>query len=125
MLLNILATMRRITERIESMPLLLSLPIIRLDDALGTSLALPFQACSGYTVLKPARRYCRILTAVDVQKCPRSSEFPKQPPRVASGPIGYVRPFVSSVEEHNQHARMVSDCEARYSYSVGDDHCEF
>lgn len=57
MLLNIQATMRRIAEGIESIPLHLSLPIIRLDDALGESWALPFQACSDYTVLKPARHY--------------------------------------------------------------------
>ncbi|KAG8162951.1 hypothetical protein KVR01_007429 [Diaporthe batatas] len=52
MLMSIQATMRRIAEGIESIPLHLSLPIIRLDDALGESWALPFQACTNYTAFQ-------------------------------------------------------------------------
>ena len=62
MLLNIQATMRRIAQGIESIPLHLSLPIIRFDDALGESWGLPFQACSDFMVVKLVRRYRRLLT---------------------------------------------------------------
>lgn len=115
--------MRRMVQLTESIPPPLSLPIIQFDDALGESWALPFQACSDYTVLSPARSSSGLLTAVGIQKYPPGSGFSKQPPRVTSGPIGYVRPLVGSNEEHHRHGQMVSGCEARCSYSAGDDHC--
>lgn len=123
MLLNIQETMRRMVQLIESIPLHLSVPIIRLDDALGESWGLPFQACSDYMVLKPTRRYCGMLTAAGIQKYPPSSGLSQKPPRITSGPIGYVRPLVSWVEERHRQRQMVSDCETGCSYSTGDDHC--
>ncbi|KAL4781118.1 hypothetical protein BJX76DRAFT_24670 [Aspergillus varians] len=45
-LLNISRQMKRIVSAIEAIPLHLTLPIIRLDDALGESWGLPFQACT-------------------------------------------------------------------------------
>lgn len=125
MLLNIQETMRRMVQLIESIPLHLSLPIIRLDDALGQSWALPLQACSNYTVLKTAHSFRGLLTAVGIQKYPPGSGFPSQPPRVASGPIGYVRPLDGSVAEHHRHAQMVSRYEAGCSYSASDAHCGY
>lgn len=38
-------TMKEILGAIEAIPLHLTLPIVRLDDALGESWALPYQAC--------------------------------------------------------------------------------
>lgn len=55
LLLEVQSVLRRIAEGIESIPLHLSLPIIRLDDALGVSWALPFQACTEYPVSRPVR----------------------------------------------------------------------
>ena len=37
--------MKRIVKALEAIPLHLSLAIVRLDDALGESWALPYQAC--------------------------------------------------------------------------------
>ena len=37
--------MKRLVRAVEAIPLHLSLPIVRLDDALGESWALPYQAC--------------------------------------------------------------------------------
>ncbi|EUC45948.1 hypothetical protein COCMIDRAFT_25927 [Bipolaris oryzae ATCC 44560] len=45
MLLDIAGHMKRLARAIESVPLHLSVDIIRLDDALGESWGLPFQAC--------------------------------------------------------------------------------
>lgn len=58
--------MRRIAQGIESIPLHLSLPIIRLDDALGESWALPFQACTDYTVFKPTLSVYGLLTEAGI-----------------------------------------------------------
>lgn len=76
MLLNIQETMRRMVQLIESIPLHISLPIVRLDDALGESWALPFQACSDYMVLKPTRHDSGLLTKVGISKSPPHSGFP-------------------------------------------------
>ena len=37
--------MKRLVRAVEAIPLHLTLPIVRLDDALGESWALPYQAC--------------------------------------------------------------------------------
>lgn len=51
-LLNICRQMKRIVRTIEAIPLHLTLDIIRLDDALGESWGLPFQACTNWTSFK-------------------------------------------------------------------------
>lgn len=56
MLLELRSILRRISDGIESIPLHLSLSIIRFDDALGMSWALPFQACTEYSVSRPFGR---------------------------------------------------------------------
>lgn len=58
--------MRRIAQGIESIPLHLSLPIIRLDDALGESWALPFQACTDYNVWKSTFSVYGLLTEAGI-----------------------------------------------------------
>ena len=50
LLLEIHAMMKRILRAVEAIPLHITLPIIRLDDALGESWALPYQACQTYKV---------------------------------------------------------------------------
>lgn len=56
MLLNVAHQLKVITRAIESIPLHLTLPVVRLDDALGESWALPFQACTTYDVgLSPSK----------------------------------------------------------------------
>lgn len=50
MLLDIAAHMKSLARAIESIPLHLSVDIIRLDDALGESWGLPFQACQTWEV---------------------------------------------------------------------------
>lgn len=50
MLLDIRKHMKQIAETVESIPLHLSLQLIRFDDALGESWALPFQACIAWNV---------------------------------------------------------------------------
>ncbi|KAL6811872.1 hypothetical protein V8C40DRAFT_257667 [Trichoderma camerunense] len=47
-LLNIASQMKRIIRAIEAIPLHLTLDIVRLDDALGESWALPIQACQDW-----------------------------------------------------------------------------
>ncbi|QYT05169.1 TPR_REGION domain-containing protein [Trichoderma simmonsii] len=47
-LLNIASQMKRIIRAIEAIPLHLTLDIVRLDDALGESWALPIQACQNW-----------------------------------------------------------------------------
>ncbi|KAK0766523.1 hypothetical protein N5P37_000248 [Trichoderma harzianum] len=47
-LLNIASQMKRIIRAIEAIPLHLTLDIVRLDDALGESWALPIQACQSW-----------------------------------------------------------------------------
>lgn len=42
--------MKRIIRAIEAIPLHLTLDIVRLDDALGESWALPLQACQSWAV---------------------------------------------------------------------------
>lgn len=42
--------MKRIIRAIEAIPLHLTLDIVRLDDALGESWALPIQACQNWNV---------------------------------------------------------------------------
>ena len=42
--------MKRLLQAIEALPLHLTLAIIRLDDALGESWALPHQACQTFDV---------------------------------------------------------------------------
>ena len=39
------AMMKDLVRAVEAIPLHLTLPIVRLDDALGESWALPYQAC--------------------------------------------------------------------------------
>ncbi|RYO84451.1 hypothetical protein DL764_009326 [Monosporascus ibericus] len=48
MLLNITSQLKRIVRAIETIPLHLTLDIVRLDDALGVSWGLPFQACGTF-----------------------------------------------------------------------------
>lgn len=50
MLVDMRTQMRRVVRAIEAIPLHLSLDIVRLDDALGQSWALPFQACTDWVV---------------------------------------------------------------------------
>ena len=50
LLLEIHVMMKRILRAVEAIPLHITLPIIRLDDALGESWALPYQACQTYQV---------------------------------------------------------------------------
>ena len=50
MLLDVSSQMKRVIRAIESIPLHLTLDIVRLDDALGESWALPFQACTTWNV---------------------------------------------------------------------------
>ncbi|KAG7057883.1 transcriptional corepressor ssn6 [Colletotrichum scovillei] len=52
LLLDMAAHMKRIARAIESIPLHLSLDIIRLDDALGESWGLPMQACQTWQSFK-------------------------------------------------------------------------
>ncbi|KAL6699471.1 hypothetical protein J3F84DRAFT_185442 [Trichoderma pleuroticola] len=47
-LLNIASQMKRVIRAIEAIPLHLTLDIVRLDDALGESWALPIQACQSW-----------------------------------------------------------------------------
>ena len=49
-LLDIHAMMKRLVRAVEAIPLHLSLGIVRLDDALGESWALPYQACQTFQV---------------------------------------------------------------------------
>ena len=42
--------MKRLVRAVEAIPLHLTLPIVRLDDALGESWALPHQACQTFGV---------------------------------------------------------------------------
>ncbi|KAL2212691.1 hypothetical protein CC79DRAFT_1393889 [Sarocladium strictum] len=48
MLLDMASQLKIITRAIENIPLHLTLPIVRLDDALGESWPLPFRACTTY-----------------------------------------------------------------------------
>jgi hypothetical protein len=50
MLLAIHNMMKRVVRAIEAIPLHLTLDIVRFDDALGESWALPFQACTQWHV---------------------------------------------------------------------------
>ena len=50
LLLDIHAMMKRLVGAIEALPLHLTLAIVRLDDALGESWALPYQACQTFSV---------------------------------------------------------------------------
>ena len=50
--------MKSIAQSIDSLPLHLNLPLIRFDDALGESWAIPFQACTTWQAFK------EMLTAV-------------------------------------------------------------
>jgi hypothetical protein len=52
-LLNLQEQMRRIVRAIDAIPLHLTLDIIRLDDALGETWGLPFQACTQWDVRQP------------------------------------------------------------------------
>ena len=45
--------MKRLVRAVEAIPLHLTLPIVRLDDALGESWALPYQACQTFQVHTP------------------------------------------------------------------------
>ena len=42
--------MKRLVRAVEAIPLHLTLAVVRLDDALGESWALPFQACQNFQV---------------------------------------------------------------------------
>lgn len=62
-MLDIHNHMKRILKAIEAIPLHLTLDIVRFDDALGESWALPFQACTRWEVsvlLQPYQsiRFC-------------------------------------------------------------------
>jgi hypothetical protein len=48
--LDIHTKMKRVLRAIDAIPLHLSLDIVRFDDALGESWALPFQACKHWAV---------------------------------------------------------------------------
>lgn len=50
MLLGIHRMLKRLVRALEAIPLHLSLSIVRLDDALGESWALPYQACQTFAV---------------------------------------------------------------------------
>lgn len=50
MLLDISNQMKRVIRAIEAVPLHLTLDVVRLDDALGESWALPLQACRTWHV---------------------------------------------------------------------------
>lgn len=50
-LLELHGMMKRLIRYVEAIPLHLSLPIVRFDDALGESWALPYQACQTIWVL--------------------------------------------------------------------------
>lgn len=50
MLLDIHAKIKQILRAINAIPLHLTLDIVRFDDALGESWALPFQACREWEV---------------------------------------------------------------------------
>jgi hypothetical protein len=50
MLLDMHANIKRILRAIEAIPLHLTLDIVRFDDALGESWALPYQACKQWRV---------------------------------------------------------------------------
>ena len=52
--------MKKIIMAIDSIPLHLSLDIIRLDDALGESWGLPFQACQTWSVRQKAKYFYEI-----------------------------------------------------------------
>ena len=43
--------MKRMVKAVEAIPLHLTLAIVRLDDALGESWALPYQACQNLWVI--------------------------------------------------------------------------
>lgn len=49
--------MRQVIRAIEAIPLHLTLDIIRLDDALGESWGLPFQACTQWQVSGPGLNF--------------------------------------------------------------------
>ncbi len=50
-LLEMHGMMKRLIRYVEAIPLHLTLPIVRFDDALGESWALPYQACQTFWVL--------------------------------------------------------------------------
>ena len=54
-LLDIHAMMKRLVRAVEAIPLHLTVAIVRLDDALGESWALPYQACQTSEVCMSAR----------------------------------------------------------------------
>lgn len=53
MLLDLASQTKRVIRVVEAIPLHLTLDIVRLDDALGESWALPFQACPIWAVSTP------------------------------------------------------------------------
>jgi len=50
MLLGIHTVLKRLLRAVEAIPLHLTLGIVRLDDAIGESWALPYQACQTLAV---------------------------------------------------------------------------
>ena len=63
--------MKKIVRLIEAIPVHLSLDIVRLDDALGESWALPFQACTTWNVrLYPITKPFPLLISVVFQEPP-------------------------------------------------------
>lgn len=50
MLLDMHAMMKRLVRAIEAIPLHLTLAVVRFDDALGESWALPYQVCQTFEV---------------------------------------------------------------------------
>ncbi len=57
-LLDIHAMIKRLVRAVEAIPLHLTLAIVRLDDALGETWALPYQACQTLHVLETPQMIC-------------------------------------------------------------------
>ena len=55
-LLDTHTMMKQLVRAVEAIPLHLALGIVKLDDALGESWALPYQACQIFTVICPYYR---------------------------------------------------------------------
>ncbi|KAF3024094.1 hypothetical protein E8E14_001291 [Neopestalotiopsis sp. 37M] len=53
LLLDLATQMKRVIRAIEAIPLHLTMKLVRFDDALGETWALPFQACETWNVSKP------------------------------------------------------------------------
>ena len=63
-MLDIHAMIKRLVRAVEAIPLHLTLAIVRLDDALGESWALPYQACQTLEVLDAPQRVSKGLRII-------------------------------------------------------------